>query len=169
MLGSQAHPLTPTQVVQFTNILGNRPELTGAKLHRIYYYDAEPLQGKRPKPLTGGSGKWTRYDFSATPTFENNVHLLNTLKRENHFAVRLGEVHFRGWLVKPQKLNPKKTSTEISVTEADLIPNVQQKGVDMRIGLDIASLSLPNHVILANAGTSGYVSTNPKRFPLSRE
>jgi uncharacterized protein (TIGR00288 family) len=32
------------------------------------------------------------------------------------------------------------------VTEADLIPNVQQKGVDMRIGLDIASLSLKNHV-----------------------
>lgn len=158
-LGSQEHMLSFNRVVQFTNTLRNRPELADASLHRIYYYDAEPLQAKKPKPLTGGTKSWTRFDFASTPTFESNVHLLNSLKKENHFAIRLGEVHFRGWLVKPQKLNPKRTSTEIKVTAADLIPNVQQKGVDMRIGLDIASLSLKNQVdiIVLVTGDSDFI------------
>jgi len=158
-LSSQEHLLSFNRVVQFTNTLRNRPELAGANLHRIYYYDAEPLQAKKPKPLTGGSDSWTRFDFASTPTFASNIQLLNSLKRENHFAIRLGEVHFRGWLVKPQILNPKRTGTEITVTANDLIPNVQQKGVDMKIGLDIASLSLKNQVdiIVLVTGDSDFI------------
>lgn len=72
--------------------------------------------------------------------------MLEDLKRKPYFAVRLGEVYFRGWTVKQHKLNPNEASTTIQLSSNDLVPNVQQKGVDMRIGLDISSLSLKNQV-----------------------
>ncbi len=42
---------------------------------------------------------------------------------------------------------------------ADLEPNIQQKGVDMRIGLDIASLTMKRHadVIVLVSGDSDFV------------
>lgn len=55
-------------------------------------------------------------------------------------------MNFRGWLVKPQLLKPGKTHLDINVDKDSLIPNVQQKGVDMRIGLDISALSLKDQV-----------------------
>ena len=47
----------------------------------------------------------------------------------------------------------------LNLTAADLIPNIQQKGVDMRIGLDISSLSLKNQadVIVLVTGDSDFI------------
>ncbi len=145
-LGSQQDPMTTTQVVEFTDKIINRPELSGNELHRIYYYDAEPMTGKKPKPLTGSKGNWELYDFSATDLYKSNMALLDELKKKSYFAVRLGAVSFRGWLVKPQKLHPGGNQTNLTVKSDDLIPNIQQKGVDMRIGLDISALTLKKHV-----------------------
>jgi uncharacterized LabA/DUF88 family protein len=141
-LGSQANPLTAQQIVSFTDKLKARPELLGHQLHRIYYYDAEPLASKKRKPLTQN----IQFNFATTPLYRANMKLLDDLKKEPFFAVRLGEVHFRGWIVNPQLLSPKNSSTQLQISEHDLRPNVQQKGVDMRIGLDISSLSLKNQV-----------------------
>lgn len=63
-LGSQEHPLAAQQVLDFTDDVRARPELSGHHLHRIYYYDAEPLSGIKPKPLTGCTGNWETVDFS---------------------------------------------------------------------------------------------------------
>jgi uncharacterized LabA/DUF88 family protein len=158
-LGSQASPTTAQQVVEFTQKIVNRPELQGCHLHRIYYYDAEPLAGTKPVPLTGPRGENELYDFSNTPLYHSNIALLDELKKQPYFAVRLGEVNFRGWLVKPQKLRPGGTQTNLNVEASDLIPNVQQKGVDMRIGLDIAALSLKEHVdvVVLVTGDSDFV------------
>lgn len=48
---------------------------------------------------------------------------------------------------------------EVSVTAEDLLPNVQQKGVDMRVGLDIASLTLKRQVevIVLVTGDSDFI------------
>jgi uncharacterized LabA/DUF88 family protein len=145
-LGSQQNPISSAQVVEFTNHLQKRPELSDLSLHRIYYYDAEPLNIVKTKPLTGGIGNGEKFNFGNTPLYHSNMHMLDELKRKPYFAVRLGETHFRGWLVKPQKLDVKAKALELEITKDDLIPNVQQKGVDMRIGLDISSLSLKNQV-----------------------
>ena len=51
------------------------------------------------------------------------------LKRKPYFALRLGELKFQGW--------DKKSETEYS-------PKLKQKGVDVRMGLDIANLTAKN-------------------------
>ncbi|MBT7951997.1 MAG: NYN domain-containing protein [Gammaproteobacteria bacterium] len=158
-LGSQENPMSTQNVVDFIEKIKARPEISDLTLHRVYYYDAEPLAVTKPKPLTGGKQHWQRVNFSSTPLYSANMQLLQELKRKPFFAVRLGEVNFRGWLVKPQILDPKKAITQVQITDADLIPNIQQKGVDMKIGLDISSLSLKNHVdvIVMVTGDSDFI------------
>ena len=145
-LGSSKNPITAKQVVEFTKTITKRKELEDHTLHRIYYYDAEPMTGKKPIPLTGSSGNWSKYDFSTTPVHNANKQLLEDLTKEPFFAVRLGEVIFRGWLVEPNKLKPGGNRTSLTVQSGNLIPNIQQKGVDLRIGLDFAALALKHHV-----------------------
>ena len=51
------------------------------------------------------------------------------MKRKNFFALRMGQLRFQGWEQSTQnKLNYWR-------------PKIRQKGVDMRIGLDIASIT----------------------------
>ncbi len=160
-LGSSNAPMTAEHVVEFTKKIGNRAELEDYTLHRIYYYDAEPMAESKPIPLTGSSGNWSQYDFSKTAVYGTNKRLLENLRKEPHFAVRLGELVFRGWLVKPHKLTPGGHQTSLTVQSDDLRPNVQQKGVDLRIGLDIAALTLKHHVdaIVLVTGDSDFIPT----------
>ncbi len=158
-LGSKNNPVTTNQVVEFTKTIAKRKEFEAYTLHRIYYYDAEPMAGKKPIPLTGGFGKWSQYDFSTSDVYRANIRLLKDLTKEPFFAVRLGEVIFRGWLVKQKKLEARGKQTSLTIQSGDLTPNIQQKGVDLRIGLDIAALTLKNHVeiIALVTGDSDFV------------
>lgn len=56
------------------------------------------------------------------------------LSHKDLFAVRRGVLKFRGF-------KPKRTPVAAGAvpTDADFVPDFEQKGVDMRIGLDIAS------------------------------
>ena len=94
-------------------------------LFRILYYDCAPYNGQARLPVSGnehafnGSDKW-----------------LKELAAKDLFAVRLGVLKFRGF--KPKKI-PMSTQP---LKDADFVPDFEQKGVDMRIGLDIATFSL---------------------------
>ena len=65
--------------------------------------------------------------------------MIDSLELAEGIAVRLGETSVQGW-----KLGAKATanlgSRELKAN--DLVPDISQKGVDLRIGLDIARLSL---------------------------
>ena len=158
-LGSQSSPTTAAQVNDFTQKLQLRDELKGHHLHRIYYYDAEPLKASKPKPLTGGKLSWDMHNFETTDMFRHNMSMLAELKKSPKVAVRLGDLSFRGWSLKPSMLDPRNSRTQLTVSSSDLVPNITQKGVDMRIGLDIAALTLKNHVdmIALVTGDSDFV------------
>ena len=83
-IGSIDTPLSAKKVVEFTDKIKTRVELKDLSLHRIFYYDAEPLTAKKPKPLTGGQGRWEIYDFSSTPIYQTNLQLLEDLKRDHY-------------------------------------------------------------------------------------
>lgn len=93
-------------------------------LLRILYYDCAPYVGSATLPVSGKKQE-----------FKGSDHWLRELATRNLFAVRRGELKFRGY--KPIKI-PVASS---ALTDADFKPDFEQKGVDMRIGLDIATFS----------------------------
>jgi uncharacterized LabA/DUF88 family protein len=151
-LGSRAEPTTLAQIISFLDGLKSHPALAHSSLHRIYWYDAPPLESSARRPLKGG-----RVDFSRTTLAENSRALMHGLSALLHVSLRRGELVFRGWRVRRGRL-PERDST-VTLAAPDLEPNIQQKGVDMRIGLDIAALTMKGHAdaIVLVAGDSDFV------------
>ncbi|MDQ1362286.1 MAG: hypothetical protein QG652_146 [Pseudomonadota bacterium] len=92
--------------------------------------------------------------------FRNAFHA--ELKKMRKVALRLGRLADDGhWIITPQKtkdiLNKKINVDDLS--EHDVRYDVRQKGVDMRIGLDISSLAYKKAVdqIILIAGDSDFV------------
>lgn len=70
-----------------------------------------------------------------------NTKLLSDIELLPDFAVRRGEAIARGWKIGEKALK-RLLMAPASPKAGDLVPNIQQKGVDLRIGLDIARLAL---------------------------
>lgn len=93
-------------------------------LVRALYYDCAPYSGTVKLPVS-----------NAEFTFDGSDSWLNRLATKDLFAVRRGVLKFRGW-------TPKSTPVPPSALSDDHFkPNFEQKGVDMRIGLDVANFS----------------------------
>lgn len=91
---------------------------------RIYYYDSPQYRGKVRRPVS-----------NTETSFQANDKWLDDLAMVERFAVRRGTLGFRGW-------KPKSTPIQgAALTDADFVPVFEQKGVDMRIGLDIATFA----------------------------
>ena len=110
-------------------------------LYRIFYYDTEPLEKTGHNPITRKMIK-----FSQTPVAIAQRKLLESIKHTPNFALRLGSTVWRdrAWILKPDKLKEllnKKISVD-DITEYDVSPHIQQKAVDMKIGLDIALIAI---------------------------
>ena len=99
------------------------------KIMRILYYDCAPYAGEIKLPVSGEKKK-----------FEKSDAWMSELAQKDLFAVRKGVLKFRGW--SPKKIPvPNK-----AMTDFDFQPNFEQKGVDMRIGLDVAYYALNRSV-----------------------
>jgi uncharacterized LabA/DUF88 family protein len=83
-------------------------------------------------------------------TFTSNDTWLHEIAALDLFAVRRGVLKFRGFQRDP------KVAPGAVLTDSNFIPQFEQKGVDMRIGLDIASYSaerLAKRIILITNDT----------------
>ena len=102
-------------------------------------YDCAPFVGKAKLPVSGDEHEFTGSDA-----------WLRTLAGKNLFAVRRGVLKFRGF--KPKKI----PISSRPLKDSDFAPDFEQKGVDMRIGLDIAnhaSMQSVDRVILVSGDT----------------
>jgi uncharacterized LabA/DUF88 family protein len=99
--------------------------IPGEEIFRVLYYDCAPYTGTVSLPVSGNPH-----------TFTGNDRWLFELARKDLFAVRRGVLKFRGYKPKQTPVNPAGPPTD-----ADFDPDFEQKGVDMRIGLDIAAYS----------------------------
>lgn len=127
------------------------------ELYRIFFYDCPPLDKKLQNPV---SKKGVDFSKSQEALFRRELHDL--LRDKRKVALRLGHLATdTPWTIKPaviqDLLKGKKPFNELSVD--DVVPNARQKGVDMRIGIDISSLSLKKQVdqIVLVAGDADFV------------
>lgn len=125
-------------------------------LYRIFYYDCEPSCYEGHYPV---SKKNVKFALSQQTHFQ--LSFLDCLKSKRKVAIRLGELHEAGWTLKPIALKKVlKSSLAISdLTDEHYTLSLTQKGVDMKMGLDIASLAYKRLVdkILLIAGDSDFV------------
>lgn len=128
-----------------------------SELYRILFYDCAPLNKKIHLPVSGKI-----LDFSKTDAFNFRTQFHKELKRQRSVALRRGQLHDgRSWIVRPEVMK-RLMKNEIrleDLTDEHFTYDVRQKGVDMKIGLDIAALAykrLVDQIVLV-AGDSDFV------------
>lgn len=110
-------------------------------LFRIYYYDCSPFGG------TVSDSNGNEIDFSKSSQYNAKLTFLKNLNKKDKVALRLGELSFDGW--KPDRYNKENYK-----------PDFKQKGVDMKVGLDMACMATKHIVdkIILIAGDSDFVA-----------
>lgn len=129
-----------------------------SELYRVYYYDCAPLEKKLYHPFLK-----QEIDLSQNRTYEWSTRFLNEIRRKRKFALRLGKLNDTQayFTLKKEILADICTGAKHfeELTKDDFRLDVQQKGVDMQIGIDIASIAykrLCDRMILI-AGDSDFV------------
>lgn len=183
----------------FTHVMrlkGGSGKLWQQHLYRVFFYDAQPYDGKAHHPVDN-----KLIDFGKSDVALNRHQLFEQLRKERKLALRLGKVNRdHDWTLSPRltktalktraQLAPlkglvqqlqqvtdpaKPVQLQISTEQAQQLLNahdfwqnlqvgdvalgLRQKGVDMRIAIDIASLTLKKQVstIVLVAGDSDFV------------
>lgn len=126
-------------------------------LYRIFYYDCLPLSKRVHNPI---SKKCIVFENSPEAVFRREI--IECLKQKRKVALRLGELKDTGkWFIKAKHtkdlINGKINITDLK--ENDVFYEMKQKSIDMKIGVDIASLSLKRFVdkIVLFSGDSDFV------------
>ena len=127
------------------------------ELYRIFFYDCPPLSKRVQNPV---SGKGINFGETDEAKFRDALH--QELRRFRKVALRLGRISDGGyWTITPRRTKDllKGNISLEDLTEGDVVYSVRQKGVDMKIGLDIASLSYKKDIdqIILISGDSDFV------------
>ena len=126
-------------------------------LYRIFYYDCLPFEKKIHNPI---SKKCINFAHTEEAICRNVI--IDQMKKKRKVALRLGTLKESKQWIFYGKITDKLLKKEISIDdlqENDIYYDLHQKGIDMKIGVDIASLSLKHLVdkIVLIAGDSDFV------------
>lgn len=128
------------------------------RLYRIFYYDCPPMERNVYHPFLK-----KEKCMKKEPLYTWAKEFQNELRSKRKVALRLGRLSDNdvGYVLSADTVK-KLCSGSLAIsdlTERDFLLNVRQKGVDMRIGLDIASMAFKKQVtkIILIAGDSDFV------------
>lgn len=129
-----------------------------AELYRIFYYDCDPVGKKAYHPLHDRT-----FDLSKTDDYKWKTEFFRELSRKRKLAIRKGQP-LEGsceYAIKPSvakqivlgEVDPKDLSDD------DFYLHLEQKGVDARIGLDVALIAHQKYAdqIVLVTGDSDFV------------
>lgn len=127
------------------------------ELYRIFYYDCEPLTKKHHYPISKKA-----VDFSKSEMAIFRQEFFKCLKEQRKVALRMGHLsEISGWTIKPSTMKELLSGKRDynSLTDDDFKLEVTQKTVDMKIGLDVASLTYKKFVdqIILVSGDSDFL------------
>lgn len=141
------------EVLDYCSGISAHPVLRSSELLRTYFYDAPPAVGSIVRPVDG-----VELDLSNSAVGKCSQALQWALAEAPGVALRLGELQKRGWKVGPRATRSLRRQNRY-LNGPDFIPDLVQKGVDLRIGLDIARLALRGLVreIVLVTGDSDFI------------
>ena len=125
-------------------------EKKSEEIFRIFYYDAPPFEKKLKNPIDK-----VETDYAKTPTHIAITKFQDNLAKTDLIAFRKGKLSFADWKIGKSAYEKIRAGGKVgSVNASDFIPDFKQKGVDIKIGLDIAWLStkrIVDKIILVTA------------------
>lgn len=137
--------LSPENIVSIAKKIIDPPH---EELFRIYYYDAFPYEPDPGQKIINPLNK-REMDFENNPKIVARKNFFKQLASMDYIALRKGEVRAFGWKLKNwvlKDINEGVLREGFSLKGSHLDLNMKQKGVDMRIGLDIATIST-KHIV----------------------
>lgn len=156
-LYNKERKLSGTQVADILYTMAMKHVGNHNTLYRIFYYDCLPLGKKVHNPISKKV-----VDFSKTYEYAFRTELLEALKRKRKVALRIGTLKDNhNWQIYPGRVKELLSGKKniVDLTENEIFLDVRQKGIDMKIGVDIATLALKNFVdtIVLFSGDSDFV------------
>lgn len=142
--------VTAEDVVEYCECLQKIRLVQNYELLRIYYYDARVIDDSFARPVSGNP-----HTMSSHHSFRRQQALFDKLETTPGFALRMGSVKlgYEKWKLGPAAIKSLMQAPR-ALTDEDFLPSMTQKGVDMRIGLDIARLSIRELVRMIIVATS---------------
>lgn len=126
------------------------------ELYRIFFYDCPPLTKRTQLPISKRA-----LDLSRTETARARLAIHEELLTVRKVALRLGRLNEKfGWRPKTEAVERwLGDATRFEPADDDFEIDTVQKGVDMRLGLDVASLAFKQQVnqIILVAGDADFV------------
>jgi len=123
-------------IVNLAAAVREQEDLPHKELLRAYYYDAAPATGVVKNPVSGA-----KTNLGDSEVFRRMSKFQLDIENLPDFSVRRGETRVRGMTLREsairQVANPARR-----ITAADFTFDIEQKGVDLRMGLDIARIAL---------------------------
>ena len=113
-------------------------------LFRIFFYDSPIVDQKVTLPITHHS-----VDLSKTKEGQFRLAFHRQLQRKRKLALRLGEpVEMDGWRLREDALNDllAKRITVDELQDDDFSPGTNSRGLELRMGVDLASLGYKHQV-----------------------
>lgn len=131
----------PSQVVE--QLSRHEPIAESRQFYRLFFYDCPPLTKRMHTPL----GKKS-IDFSKTPDAQFRLALHAEIATLRKVAIRLGRLNDTSrWRLSELATNRLIADPQNFVpNDGDFEIDTKQKGVDMRLGLDVASLAFKGQV-----------------------
>lgn len=148
-------PATANDVEAECTRLSALPCIADYELLRIYYYDAAPSTETVNWPISGAS-----YPLGNSLRFQQAQALYDQLVLKPNVALRMGHVTLaiNQWKLKPRTAKQLMKAPR-PLVDSDFVLDVSQKGVDIRIGMDMARLALREMVrtIVVVTGDTDFV------------
>lgn len=155
-LYNRSHRKTPQKVADDVYRLAHYHVGNENYLYRIFYYDCHPLEKRIHNPITN---RCVNLGTSPEALFKTNF--IEALKKKRKVALRLGVLKTKNWLFKPEVVKDIISGNKDMNTliEDDVYYEIRQKGIDMKIGVDITALAIKGFVdkIVLISGDSDFV------------
>jgi uncharacterized LabA/DUF88 family protein len=110
-------------------------------LFRVYFYDCAPSDRTTTHPISREP-----VALGTTAAFRENTAFQSSLAKTDQIALRKGDLVFRGWRLSRRTTLDLIQNGPRALANDDVEMNFTQKGIDVKIGLDVAWLSTKRNV-----------------------